>query len=169
MFILSLRCSNLKKKLLLGFGAVAVCAALVVCSGLLGKGETVAAVSETSNNIKTLKAGSNEDRVTFLKAFGWDLKTEAEEVVDVAIPKEFGDIYLNYNEIQKLQGFDLFKFRGKMVKRYTYVVLNYPGHPENIRANLLILKGKIIGGDICSLEAANGFMHGFALEESPSN
>jgi hypothetical protein len=49
---------------------------------------------------------------------------------------------------------------GKRCKRYAYTVTNYPGTDQPIRANLLIYKNKVVGGDICSLDA-NGFIHGF--------
>ena len=61
---------------------------------------------------------------------------------------------------QRDQGFDLRKYAGKEVQRFQYVVTNYPNYPEGIRANLLVFNGKIIGGDLCSLEFG-GFMHGF--------
>ena len=79
------------------------------------------------------------------------------------IPKEMDDVFSNYNEIQKAQGCDLTKYAGKRCKRYTYIVNNYPDQPENIRANIVTYKNKIIGGDVCSIEL-NGFMHGFAAE-----
>lgn len=168
MFVLSMRCRNLKKKLLLACGAAAVCVAVIACAGYFKSQDaalTAPAVEQTLQTKTSLKVPDNDSRVQFLSAFGWELETEPAEVVEVAIPKEFGDVYLNYNEIQKLQGFDLTKYQGKKVKRYTYIVVNYPEHPENIRANLLVYKDKVIGGDICSLEAANGFMHGFTLTD----
>ena len=38
---------------------------------------------------------------------------------------------------------------------------NYPGQAEGVRANILVYKNKVIGGDVCSVEL-DGFMHGFA-------
>ena len=59
------------------------------------------------------------------------------------------------------QGCDLSKYAGKRCKRYTYVIENYPGQAEGVRANILVYKNKVIGGDVCSVEL-DGFMHGFA-------
>lgn len=163
MFIYSLKCHNLKKKLIIGVALVAVVAGGIT----IGMHKSEPTGLEVSENVKVeLKVPDNTSRLTFLKAYGWELNTEPAEVVDVAIPKEFGDVYQNYNEIQKLQGFDLTKFQGKQVKRYTYVVMNYPGESENIRANLLVYKEKVIGGDVCSLEAEGGFMHGFSYQKA---
>ena len=83
------------------------------------------------------------------------------------IPQQFGDVYRNYNELQTAQGFDLMRHRGKQVTRYTYAVLNYPGQAEYIRANLLVLDDEIIAGDICSVYAKNGFLHGLQLPQQP--
>ena len=38
---------------------------------------------------------------------------------------------------------------------------------EYIRANLLVLDDEIIAGDICSVYAKNGFMHGLQLPQQP--
>ena len=80
------------------------------------------------------------------------------------IPKEFDDVFTNYNAIQKTQGCNLEKYAGKRCKRYTYVVTNYPGQTDNVRANILVYKDKVIGGDVCSLELG-GFMHGFVISQ----
>ena len=84
-------------------------------------------------------------QVRFLQSYGWEVNEQPCEMVQVVIPESFGDVYENYNEIQKQQGFDLSRFRGKQVSRCSYEVLNY--------------------GDICSIYAENGFMHGFSLPE----
>ena len=104
-------------------------------------------------------------QVRFLQSYGWEVNEQPCEMVQVVIPETFGDVYENYNEIQKQQGLDLSRFRGKQVSRCSYEVLNYPGQKEYIRANLLIYNQEVIGGDICSIYAENGFMHGFSLPE----
>jgi hypothetical protein len=82
------------------------------------------------------------------------------EIMEVIIPEEFDEVYLQYNNIQKAQGCNLEDYAGKRCKRYAYTVTNYPGTDQPIRVNLLIYKNKVIGGDVCSLDA-NGFIHGF--------
>lgn len=109
------------------------------------------------------------NRIDFLKSFGWEVSSNVSEE-SVTIPIEFGEIYENYNELQRSQGYDLRDFKGKTVTKYTYEVINYPRFadddlPPNVVANILVYEGKIIGGDICSMELA-GFLHGFEL---PSN
>lgn len=113
-------------------------------------------------------AADNAARIAFLSSFGWEVSAEPLECVSVIIPQQFGDVYRNYNELQTAQGFDLMRHRGKQVTRYTYAVLNYPGQAEYIRANLLVLDDEIIAGDICSVCAKNGFMHGLQLPQQPN-
>lgn len=112
-------------------------------------------------------AADNAARIAFLSSFGWEVSADPLECVSVIIPQQFGDVYRNYNELQTAQGFDLMRHRGKQVTRYTYAVLNYPGQAEYIRANLLVLDDEIIAGDICSVYAKNGFMHGLQLPQQP--
>ena len=57
------------------------------------------------------------------------------------------------------------EFAGERAKCWTYTVKNYEGYEnqECIHANILVYDGKVIGGDICSVEL-DGFMHGFSGE-----
>lgn len=111
--------------------------------------------------VEKVAAKTNEQRISFLETFGWEVEGEEDEIVEVKIPQEFDDVFEKYNEIQKQQGCDLSKYAGKRCKRYTYVIENYPGQAEGVRANILVYKNKVIGGDVCSVEL-DGFMHGFA-------
>ncbi len=109
-------------------------------------------------NIRT-----NDDRVAFLKAYGWEVLPDPTAVEEVVIPEDFDDVYARYNELQLEQGLDLAKYAGKTVRRYTYAVTNYPGQPDNVAADLLIWKNRVIGADICSTEY-RGFMHGLLAQ-----
>lgn len=160
MFVVSLRLKNWR--------------IAVLCVAVLAVGLLVFAGAVSARSIGTLTAaggkvtvGTNEERIAFLKSFGWEVSAEPMEIVEIIIPSEFGDVYENYNCIQKKQGYDLSKYKAKRVKRYTYEVKNYPtagGEPsKNIRANILAFDNRIIGGDISSVELA-GFMHGFKPE-----
>jgi hypothetical protein len=125
-----------------------------------GDGDTqTAKIGDIEVSFKNIK--SNDDRIAFLTSFGWEVGYEAVEIEEVTIPEEFDDVYKQYNELQKGQGLDLSKYKGKDVKRYTYLVSNHPSGETEVHANLLIYKNKIIGGDICSAKYG-GFMHGFA-------
>ena len=160
MFICSLRPKAIVKKLLfLAVIAAAVFLLLTLLKISSRQENDPGSIPQASQTHET-EAPNNLARITFLKSYGWEVSEEPSEVVSVVIPQTFGDVYENYNAIQTAQGFDLSGYRGKEVRRYTYEVLNYPGQKDYIRANLLIYRGKVIGGDICSVEL-NGFIHGF--------
>ena len=115
--------------------------------------------------VKTMEASdfknisTNEDRIAFLKKYGWEVEPEAKEITEVTIPGKFDQVYRQYNELQTGEGLDLEKYKGKSVKRYTYLVTNdeYEG---SVYANLLIYRNRVIGGDLCSADVS-GFIHGF--------
>jgi len=77
----------------------------------------------------------------------------------VSVPEQFDKIFSAYNEIQKSQGLDLSKYKGKKVYRYTYEITNYDGYSGTVYANILVYRNKVIGGDVCSADI-KGFMHG---------
>ena len=159
MFVCSMKMSRIK---IFAVFAVVLIAALIGI-GVLASSRGEANTSASAQTPKLL-AETNEQRIDFLKQFGWEVSTEPVEVVEVVIPTEFDQTYEKYNIIQKKQGFDLEDYKGKRVKRWTYEITNYPDGKTGVRANLLVLDDKIIGGDVSSVEL-DGFMHGVQLEE----
>jgi len=157
MFIVAIKLTKARLALF------ALCvAAVVVCLTVVLPAGDVAASGQARINYSGIK--TNEDRIAFLSQFGWKVVEEPIEVEEVTIPSEWNDVYENYNEIQKRQGLDLKKYMGKDVKRWTYLVTNYPKETgSEVHANLLIYGSRIIGGDISSVDL-NGFMHGFKYE-----
>jgi hypothetical protein len=154
MFVYSIKSSRLKYAILIIAGI-----ALIVTLLLFTRGDRAAA---GSNAIRTA-ASTAQERQAFLSQFGWEIGDDPIEVSEIIIPADFDDTYKKYNEIQLAQNFDLSNFQGRRVKRWTYEVLNYPGYEGRrgvVQANLLIDRGAVIGGDICSLELG-GFIHGF--------
>ena len=135
-----------------GFAVVAAAAVIIIVAVILA-----VAAGADSRVVYTLK--NENQRQSFLKEMGWEVSEEYTECKVVIIPDDFNDVYENYNELQKKQGFDLEKFKGKTVEIYTYEVKNYPDHKENIVANLMIYEGELIGGDVCCIEI-DGFMQG---------
>jgi len=114
---------------------------------------------KTATNYKFTGIKTNEDRINFLRQFGWEVEERALEVMEVQIPEEFDSVYANYNKLQNEVGLDLQKYRGQRVKRYTYKVLNHPSKDKGeVRANILIHKDRVIAGDIMTT-ALDGFMH----------
>ena len=156
MFIYSLKASTIK------FFAV-VCVALATLITLIAfipVAEGSGAVSASKNmDIEYGGIKTEDDRIKFLEQFGWQVEPEAIESAEVTIPKEFDKIFTAYNELQKRQGLDLSKYKGKTMMRYTYKVNNYDGYDGTVYANILVYRNKVVGGDVCSADV-NGFIHG---------
>lgn len=154
MFVFSVKTSKTKIAALV-IAIIALAAALFM---VIGKGEQPAANDSAIN----YKAETAAERKAFLSQFGWKISEDPVEVSEVIIPENFDDGYTEYAEMNKAQGLDLEPFKGMRAKRWTYAVLNYPGleNTETVQANLLVFDGRVIGGDICSLEQG-GFIKGF--------
>ncbi len=166
MFIYSLRASTIK---LVGV----VCVALTVLITLIAFVPTYAVSSQTSAGVgegkeySYEKVKSGDDVVSFLGQFGWQVEGDPVEVKTVTIPGEFDKVFASYNEMQKEQGLNLSKYKGKEVTRYTFAVTNYEGYEGTVYANVLVYRNRVIGGDICSADVS-GFVHGFERPDSSS-
>ncbi len=163
MYVKSIKINkNLIMKILLGI-FVLIAAAMLWAT--YSNSDDARITSSDSNNssekISYDKIKTNEDRVNFIRSFGWEVEEAAVEVMEVVIPKEFDSVYTSYNELQKEQGLDLQEHAGERAKRWSYVVINYGEGQENseIRANLLIIDDEIVACDITKNEL-DGFMHG---------
>lgn len=160
MFIYSMHANTIK------FFAV-ICLALTALITLIAFAPTYStdgsapAGATVTYNYEKIK--SNEDRINFLKQFGWEVEAQALEEKQVKIPAEFDKIFLEYNEIQRRQGLDLSAFKKKSVMRYTYSVKNYPDYEGEVLVNILVYKNTVIGGDVCSADVS-GFVHGLERE-----
>ena len=155
MFIISTKSEKLQKYLI-----IAVVCTFTVIGGIISvsKDSTPAAKVGGVN----MRASTAQERVAFFSQFGYKISEDPLEVKEVVIPTEFDETYEEYNEIQKSQGLDLSKYKGKRVKMWSYTVKNYPGY-ENadcIRGNILVYDGIVVGGDISNVEL-EGFMRSF--------
>lgn len=160
MFVRSIRMSTVKLVSITALTVLAIAALIIFIPSYEG---TVAEAGEVvkETEIRFDKIKTAEDRIGFLAQFGYTVENEPVESVEVTIPKEFDKVFAAYNELQKGQGLDLGRYKGKTVMRYTYKVTNYPGYNDPVYANLLVYKNKVVGGDICSADPA-GFAHGLS-------
>ena len=143
-----------KRKIILALAAV-VCVAGAAVTLLDGRG-AAASASVSPKRIKT-----EEDRIAYLQEWGWQVGPQAVLVEELELPREFGPEYAQYLELQTGQGFDLSKYAGKRVRRYTYDVLNYPTGETGVVAHLLLCKNMVIGGEVLG----DSFLHGLAVPE----
>ena len=151
---------NLKRRIAVIFiGAGVAAAVILLLDGLL------------SSTAKRVSAQSEQHIITkmaeFLKGYGYECEEMPDEVCDYTIPTEFDGVMTIYNDLQKSQGFDLEKYKGKAVRRFSFKIKNYPDTDEEVFANLLFLDGEIIGGDVCT-RALDGFMEGFDRSKGQS-
>lgn len=163
MFVFSLKSKSIKY---VG-AAIAACAILAVSLVALPAYETtgtayVSAVTNAPVNFNGIK--TEQDRLLFIHGFGIEVDPQPVEEFTTNIPKSFDSVYEEYNNIQKAQGLDLSKYKGKKVTRYTYSVTNYPkdtsGEPSQVYLNLIVYKKRVIGGDISSPDGG-GFVRTF--------
>lgn len=151
MFVYSVRASTVR------FFAViiltlAFLVGIVAFGGISGN-----AVSAMTNTVNFEGRKTNDDRVEFIKEFGVDVKEAPIETVDFTLPENFDRIIAGYNEIQKMQGLDLSKYKNKKVTRYTYLAENYDGYDGDVYVNLILYKNTVIACDISSADPS-GFI-----------
>lgn len=152
MFIWTAKVNRRKAYLVLA-AVVIVCGAVLAAVVLGGRGAEVSA-SVSPKGIKT-----EEDRIAYLGAWGWQVSPDAVTVEELELPKDFGSEYSEYLALQSGQGFDLAKYAGKRVKRYTYIVLNYPTGESDVQAHLLLFRNTVVAGEILG----DGFLHGLEM------
>ena len=138
-----------------------LCVALTVIIALVAFVPTYSALSVAKDasdvSYSYEKVRSAEDAANFLTQFGWEIDREPTEVKDVTVPNEFDKVFSAYNEIQKAQGLNLLRYRGKEVTRYTFRVTNFEGTTAPVYANVLVYRHRVIGGDLYSAEFVRGF------------
>ncbi len=143
------------KKLIL---VVVAAAAIILAAVLMGTG-VISFEGEDSASAFSTKSGKDDaSRVAYLTSLGWEVSETALSAEDIYIPEELAEAtYGDYLALQEEAGFDLTKYAGKTVIRYTYEVLNYPTGESGVVAGLLVYKDKIIGGEVMSVQL-DGFI-----------
>ncbi len=107
-----------------------------------------------SKGILKSNYGEPAEREALIKACGYEV-TDCESSI-VTVPSEFGEVYEEYNRLQRQQGFDLSLFKGREVTKYTYTVKEHPSG-DTVLINLLVCDGALIGADVMST-AIDGFI-----------
>lgn len=146
MFVVTARLP--RRKLLTGGITVLCCCAVVAAALVLTLGDRVVTVSAEVSGLR-----NNEERIAYLNGLGWEVSDSPVMIEELLVPETFDESYTEYLTLQSSQGFDLTKYAGRRIKRYTYTVSNYPDDTAEVQAALLIYKGRIIGGQ---LQAADG-------------
>ena len=157
MFVYSLKASRIK---LLGLSLLC---AVVLGSALAylfhgGSAPELSLAAAQGREIRFDGIKTDEDLYRFVQSLGIEIKTPAYNKAEVDLPRVFDAVYNKYNAIQKQQGFDLTKYCGKTLRRYTFEVTNYPlaqhGINDGAKVYLTVFvhKSKFVGGDISCRE-----------------
>ncbi len=132
-----------KKRLMLLFFIILLLIALV--GGIIiGSTSCYAVYGDT---VYSLRAATLEGHHAFAEQFGLTLSHNPVMIQKVRIPSDFNTVYQHYNKLQQSVGLDLLPYSGKKCTLYTYQIVD-PAFPEETVLHLLILNGKVIGGDI---------------------
>ena len=110
----------------------------------------------------SISCASEEERRDYLTSLGYSFDKNVKKK-KITVPSEFNEVYEKYNGVQKEQGFDLEKYKGKEAVLYTYNITNYKDN-KNVIADLIVADGMLIGADLCDPSAENGFL--IALNEN---
>lgn len=134
-------------KLHKGALAALLTALLVLGIGLTAGLATASRPTAATERVDPKGVKTAEARVAYLEAWGWQVSPEAVTVEELALPDSFGEEYEGYLTLQAAQGFDLTKYAGKRIKRYTYEVQNHPSG-AGVTAHLLIYRNRVVGGEL---------------------
>lgn len=166
MFVCSIKARKLK---VIGLILLTVAVGAVSAVGTARR-EEVPTLAVGSKEIRYDGIKTEDDLLSFISSFGIAVKAPPVKSVDVDLPRVFDSVYAKYNDIQKKQGFDLSKYRGKTLHRYTYEITNYPTTeeqtPPKVYLTLFTYKDKVVGGDISSRDMG-GFVRTFTDYEMP--
>ncbi len=156
MFLMTARVS--KRRI-----AAAACVLIALICGLFFFFRRPETAETLSASPAPVEANTNEKRVKYLEGLGWKVSQNPKESMQVRIPREPGEVFTRYNELQKSQGFDLSKLAGKTVMRYVYTIENYPGAADPVHATLLVYKDHVVGGDVTDT-SPQGKIRGLACD-----
>lgn len=107
---------------------------------------------------------TNDQRVSYLSQYGWDVVVSPVQTRQVMIPTELSEVFERYNALQVSQGFDLTQYTGKTVTQYVYQIENYPNATDPVYATLLIYDEQVIGADVTDT-SAGGVVQGLKMPE----
>ena len=150
MFVYSVRGSTVKFFLLITL-------TLVLLFAILLFGGSTAVAASVGVDVKLSGMKTNEDRLEFISQFGISVAGEPKETESFSVPESFDRIMSAYNEIQKMQGLDLTKYKNKKVTRYTYAVNGYEGYDGAVNVNLIIYRNTVVACDLSSVDPG-GFL-----------
>lgn len=147
MFVLTLK-SKLNKKTL---KKLVVSIVLIVCAVLTVVGAVNVydkpSTKANSSNGEFITAFEEENAQEFVKQFD---KAVAQlfKHQTIFIPTEFDNTYIDYNNLQKEQGLNLEKYKGKQCQLYIYKLKGYTIDYADAYISLIVYRDSVIAGHI---------------------
>lgn len=113
---------------------------------------------EIIREMNTANLTTLNDRIRCVESYGWQVDPGSEISENLRLSENFDDALKEYNDIQKKSGFDLSKYQGEVVTKYTFIILNPPPDSQGMfYANIYVYEKKMIGGEVFS-PALSGVM-----------
>jgi uncharacterized membrane-anchored protein len=150
MFVFSFNKKTLRHVLL---GVLALVIIIVLAIFIAGNAGVKKEASAENLGTYSLLAKNRTDIDNFLLQFDYIALNDSVKEEDIKIPKEFNDVYSEYNELQKSQGLDLSQYKGQQAKQFTFMVEKASPHSteeptQQLYAVLIVRKGYVIGGHL---------------------
>ena len=151
MFVFSFKASKVK---LIGIICICVIAAVLLISLLpaAGSSRNVNKLDE-SQELEQINVKNEKGRVRYFESLGYGVLEESVSSTSEKLPKDFDAVMEKYNDLQRAQGFDLEKYKGKNVTGYTYKVSSLPDGTKlggnTYYATLIVYKNKVVAADLC--------------------
>ena len=93
----------------------------------------------------SLRAEDEADVERFLASCGYS-PIEFLFQTEVTVPKNWNEVYTEYNELQRQQGFDLVPYKGKLAVEYEYFV------DDTLNATVLVSENRIIAAHVADCD-----------------
>ena len=97
MFVYSIKASSIRS---FGIITLSVLALITIIALIPTYEPTAAPVLANGETVNYDKIKTNDDRIAFLRQFGWEVESTPKEEATVTIPSEFDKVFLGYNELQ---------------------------------------------------------------------
>lgn len=135
-----------KQRFLIFIGAA--CAVVLIVTGVVLKTDTPkdTAVCDSIGEYSLVA-----DDYEAIQEFAGQFSLETLELYSqrqVYIPSTFDDTYNKYNSLQKRQGLDLEKYRGRECTLYIYKLKDYTIEGAHTYISIIVYKDRVIGGHI---------------------
>ena len=150
MFVFSFKASS--AKLIAALCVCAVCLAAVIMILPEAGSSLNVNKSEISGVLSKIDVKNEKGRLEFLSTLGYTVEEKSCKKTSEKLPEVFDVATEKYNELQRMQGFDLSPLKGKKLESYTYKVASLPGKTDvsarNCLATLIVRKGRVVAADV---------------------